>query len=149
MNWRAKSAGHGDVDAMVTLGYMSMNAPVGERNFKTDLFAGYCWLVRAALMDSAQAQEKLSLMYSGGEHDDRGNVLGVDLIQADYWFRLAARSPFHDNSQIRGAIEPKMTTAQMDQAKKMADGWHPLTFEQMKATTIAFPGGGKNCPAMS
>src|ERR1700689_1421696 len=85
--------------------------------FKSDLAQGYCWLARAALMDSAQAQEKLSLMFSSGEHDDRGEVLAADLIEADFWFRLAARSPYHDNSQIRGGIEPKMTSAQLDEAK--------------------------------
>ena len=35
--------------------------------------------------------------------------------EADKWFRLAARSPWHDNPQIRASIEPHMTTAQLDE----------------------------------
>ena len=158
MRWLAVSAGHGNVDAMVNLGYMSMTAPIMDLDKvldtghlpprpKTSLVAGYCWLMRAALMDNPQAQEKLSMMFSSGEHDDDAR-LAADLIQADYWFRLAARSPYHDNSQIRGGIEPKMTTAQLDQAKHLFETWHALKFDEMKAMTIAFP-GGPNCPAMS
>jgi hypothetical protein len=81
--------------------------------------------------------------------DRRGNVIAPDLIQADFWFRLGARDSEYDNSQVRGAIEPKMTTAQLDQVKKMVKDWHKLDFEQMKATKIAIPGDAtRTSPAM-
>ena len=59
-------------------------------------------------------------------------AIAADLVQADYWFRLAARNPFHDNSQIRGAIEPKMTSDEMDAAKRLVDAWRPREFADLK-----------------
>ena len=44
---------------------------------------GICWLVRAALPDEPRAQEKLSMMFAGGEMDGHGTVIPVDFIQAD------------------------------------------------------------------
>ncbi len=98
MKCLAASAEHGNVEAMLNLGYMSL----AER----DLTTGFCWLMRAALLDRAQAQEKLSSVFADGVKDDHGTVIEPDLVQADLWFRLAARSPYHDNSQIRAGIEP-------------------------------------------
>jgi TPR repeat protein len=167
LRWFAASSNHGNVDSMVTLGYLSMTTPMPDftrlreeartglarpqvDNFKADLAAGYCWLLRAALLDAPEAQEKLSLMFSSGEHDDLGNVLKIDLVQADFWFRIAARNPYHDNSQIRGAIEPKMTTAQLNEAKSLFDSWHAINFQQMKATPVGFPANPpRPCPPMA
>jgi hypothetical protein len=55
--------------------------------------------MRAALLDEPRAQEKLSMMFAGGEKDDHGTVIPIDFIQADLWFRLAARSPYDDISR--------------------------------------------------
>ena len=38
---------------------------------------GICWLMRAALLDEPRAQEKLSMMFAGGEKDDHGTVIPV------------------------------------------------------------------------
>ena len=151
MKWLAASARHGNVDAMMSLGYMLVSAPSADRN----LADGYCWLVRSALLDQVQAQEKLSLMLSENEKDDHGTVIAIDLVQADVWFRLAARNPYHDNSQIRSAIEPKMTTEQLGQAKRLVEAWHKRTVQELKATTIPLPAATLNgaspgdCPGMS
>ncbi len=144
LKWFATSARHGNVGAMVNLGYMAVNASISSRN----LADGYCWLMRAALLDDVRAHEKLSTLFAQGEKDDRGNTLAVDLVQADLWFRLAARSPYHDNSQIRAMIEPKMTTDQLNEAKRLFDGWHALTFQELKTTPVKLP-GGPACPAMT
>lgn len=101
LRWLAVSARHGNVDAMLNLGYMSMSTPIGVPSSQANLAEGYCWLVRAALLDHPQAHEKLSMIFATGEKDSRGTTIAIDLIQADYWFRVAARSPYHDNSQIR------------------------------------------------
>lgn len=101
LRWLAVSARHGNVDAMLNLGYMSMSTPIGVPSSQAYLAEGYCWLVRAALLDHPQAHEKLSMIFATGEKDSRGTTIAIDLIQADYWFRVAARSPYHDNSQIR------------------------------------------------
>ena len=110
LKWIAFSAGHGNVDAMLTLGTMSINTPIGVLSSERNVAQGICWLMRAALLDQPQAQEQLSMIFARGEKDERGTAIPVDLVQADFWFRLAARSPYHDNSQIRAMIEPHMTT---------------------------------------
>ncbi len=74
-------------------------------------------------MESHLAQYELALMRSRRTSDNRGNVLEPDLIEADFWFRLGARDSEYDNSQVRGAIEPKLTTAQLDQVKQRIAGW--------------------------
>jgi uncharacterized protein len=119
MKWLAVSANRGNVDAMVRLGYMSMTTPMRGPWNERNLAEGFCWLMRAALLDEPRAQEKLSMMFVGGETDGHGTAIPVDFIQADLWFRLAARSPYHDNSQIRAMIEPHMTTAQLGEAKRL------------------------------
>lgn len=148
MKWLAASANHGDVQAMLNLGYMSVNGAIDAT--LTDLGVGYCWLMRAALADQPQAQEKLSSIFSDGAKDSHGTVIDADLVQADLWFRVAARSPYHDNSQIRAAIEPKMTTEQLDQAKRLFDAWHPLTLRELKTMTISLPPAAQGkCPPMT
>jgi hypothetical protein len=81
-------------------------------------------------------------------------VIAIDLIQADFWFRLAARSPYHDNSQIRSMIEPNMTTEQLDESKRLFAAWRPRTAQELKAITIplpAAPSGAspRSCPAIT
>jgi TPR repeat protein len=155
LRWLAASARHGNVDAMVSLGYMSMNTPIGVSSSERNLAEGFCWLMRAALLDQVQAQEKLSTIFAQGEKDDRGSIIAIDLIQADFWFRLAARSPYHDNSQIRSMIEPNMTTEQLDESKRLFAAWHPRTAQELKAITIALPAAiprgasPRACPAMT
>ncbi len=133
MKWLAMSARHGDVNAMSTLGHMSMNAAMADRN----LVDGYCWLSRAALLDNGQAQEKLTLTFTLGDKDSRGAVLAVDLVQADLWLRVAALSPFHDNSQLRSRIEPNMTSDQSNEAKCLFQAWRPVRFEEVKLLSLA------------
>ncbi len=141
LKWLAASASHGNRDAMVNLGYMALHDSV---------VTGFCWLVRAALLDHVQAQEKLSLVFAQGEKDASGAAILPDLVQADLWFRLAARNPYHDNSQIRAAIEPHMTTDQLNQAKQLFEAWHPRTMQEVRAMTIALPPAMQgNCPPMS
>jgi len=104
--------------------------------------------VRAALLDDFTTQYELALMRSRRLEDRRDNVLDVDLIEADTWFRLGARDRNNDNSQVRGYIEPKMTTAQLDEAKKRVAAWKKLSFEEMKAAKIPVPGTDRTCPPM-
>ena len=145
LRWFESSARHGDADAMVTLGYLALNSSKssGER----DLKRSFCWLMRAALLDRPQAQEKLSVMFASGEADDHGARIGVDLVQADLWFRLAARSSFHDNSQIRASIEPNMTTDEMEAAKRGVESWRPRSFAELKALDIALPPAARGGPS--
>ena len=146
------SAGRGNAEAMVTLGYTLMTVPNGVPSSERNLAQAFCWLMRAALLNQPQAQEKLSMMFTRGEHDDHGNTVPIDLVQADVWFRLAARSPFHDNSQIRAMIGPQMTTDQLNEAKRLVDAWQPRRVEELKTLEIALPAApgapARPCPAM-
>ena len=152
LKWLAVSAGRGNAEAMVTLGYTLMTVPNGVPSSERNLAQAFCWLMRAALLNQPQAQEKLSMMFARGEHDDHGNTVPIDLVQADVWFRLAARSPFHDNSQIRAMIEPQMTTDQLKEAKRVVDAWQPRRVEELKTLEIALPAApgapARPCPAM-
>jgi TPR repeat protein len=153
LKWLAVSARHGNVDAMVNLGFMSMNTPIGMPSTERNLAEGFCWLMRAALLDHVQAQEKLSTIFAAGEKDSRGTVIAIDLVQADLWFRLAARSPYHDNSQIRSMIEPNMTTDQLNETKRLFEAWRPRTPQELRAIAIALPAANgaspRNCPAIN
>ena len=152
LKWLAVSAGRGNAEAMVTLGYTLMTVPNGVPSSERNLAQAFCWLMRAALLNQPQAQEKLSMMFARGEHDDHSNTVPIDLVQADVWFRLAARSPFHDNSQIRAMIEPQMTTDQLKEAKRVVDAWQPRRVEELKTLEIALPAApgapARPCPAM-
>jgi TPR repeat protein len=141
LRWLGVSARHGNADAMFSYGYMAMTAPIKTK----DVTEGYCWIVRAAMLDHKAAQEKLSNVFSLGDKDDRA-IIPVDLAQADLWLRLAAQSPYHDNSQMRARIEPNMTTAQLDAVKGQVAVWQPKKLEELKAVTIPLSGGGgRNC----
>jgi TPR repeat protein len=159
MKWYAIAAGHGNVRAMATLAGLWENEPmmdlrklmetgrIPQKTFERDVVQSYCWRMRASLMGDSLAHYEFALMRSRRNTDNHGNVIEPDLIQADFWFRLGARNREYDNSQVRGAIEPKLTTAQLDQVKKMVADWHKLDFEQMKATPIAIPGNEtRTCP---
>jgi TPR repeat protein len=149
LDWLQAAARRGDSEAMLSIGYAAMNPPGTSTD--RDLTLSFCWLMRAALLDNPRAQEKLSLTFEQGETDGRFTI-AADMVEADYWFRLAARNPFHDNSQIRGAIEPKMTSDEMDAAKRLVDAWRPHTFDQLKTLPIALPAptgaSPRLCPAM-
>jgi len=150
LNWMQASARRGDSEAMLSIGYAAMNPPGTSTD--RDLTLSFCWLMRAALLDNPRAQEKLSLTFEQGETDGRLTI-AADLVQADAWLRLAARNPFHDNSQIRGAIEPKMTSDEIDAAKRLVDAWRPREFAELASLPIALPAPAgvspRLCPAMS
>ncbi len=147
LQWMTKSAGSGNTEAMRILSYMLINPPSGNDYRALD---SYRWLLRAALLDDPEAQEKLSQVYADGM-DVSGHgirtaygtpgqaVVAPDLVQADKWFRLAARNPWHNNPQIRAIIEPRMTTAQLDEARRLAADWHPLPLPEVMALDIAAP----------
>ena len=94
------------------------------------------------------------MMFASGESDSRGAGVGVDLVQADLWFRLTARNPYHDNSQIRAMIEPNMTSDDLDAAKRLVAAWRPRSFEELKGLAIALPPAARGaaspgeCPPM-
>jgi TPR repeat protein len=159
MRWYTIAASRGHVFSMATLGGLWENQPWADLidalkrsrapTFEPDIVQSYCWRVRASLMDSKLAQYELALMRSRDVGDHRGNVLEPDLVEADVWFRLGARDPEYNNSRVRAGIEPKMTTAQLDEVRKRVAAFRALDFQRMKATEILVPGQrGRTCPPM-
>jgi hypothetical protein len=119
-----------------------------EKVFKPDIVQSYCWRMRAALMGGRLAQYELAQMLTRRSSDSRGNVIEPDLLEADVWFRLGARSASYNNTQVRARIEPELTTAQLDKVKQRVAAWHDLNFAEMKAVPLAIPGEGQTCPPM-
>jgi len=134
--WMAVSARHGNLEAMEQLGSLYLNTPDPAMQ---DPAEAYRWLVRASLLDAARSQEALSTLLSEGAIVNGRTVIAPDPIQADMWFRVAARSPFHDNPSMRLSIESKMTSVELEEAKKLAADWHPRPLQEVLAMTIDPP----------
>jgi TPR repeat protein len=134
--WMAISAGHGNLEAMERLGSLYLHTPDPSMQNPAE---AYRWLVRASLLDAPRSQEALSTLLADGASVNGRTVIEPDPIQADMWFRIAARSPFHDNPNIRHSIEGNMTSAQLDAAKKLAADWHPRPLAEVLAMTIDPP----------
>lgn len=134
--WMAVSARHGNLEAMEQLGSLYLNTPDPAMQ---DPAEAYRWLMRASFLDAARSQEALSTLLSEGAIVNGRTVIAPDPIQADMWFRIAARSPFHDNPSIRHSIEGNMTSAELEQAKQLAADWHPRPLAEVMAMTIDPP----------
>ena len=134
--WMATSARHGNLEAMEQLGSLYLHTPDSSLQ---DPAEAYRWLMRASLLDAARSQEALSTLLSEGAIVSGRTVIAPDPIQADMWFRIAARSPFHDNPSIRHSIEMNMTSAELEEAKKLAADWHPRSLQEVLAMTIDPP----------
>jgi TPR repeat protein len=135
-HWMAESARLGNAAAMLDLGSMYFNFPDAVMR---DPSEGYRWLMRAALVDNPAAQEMLSGVLAQGAMVAARIVIPPDLIAADMWLRLAARSQFHDNASQRRQIESTMSTAQLAAAKDRADAWRPNSLDEVLAMTVPLP----------
>ncbi len=150
----ASAGGRGDVDAMRSLSWLLLRA---SDRVKPKPMEAYRWLLRAALLGDAEAQQQLSqLLATGLDTEGRAlwgpydrmlnnqraavpELVPIDLVQADKWFRLAARDGWHDNPAMRQAIEPRMTSAQLAEAQKQVASWHKLTLAEVMALDIPPP----------
>ena len=160
MRWYTIAASRGHIFSMEMLGGLWENVPLNDfvaamragqpdNVFKPDIVQGYCWRMRAALMGSRLAEHELAQRLTRRNSDTRGNVIERDLVEADVWFRLGARSASYNDTRLRASIEPELTTAQLDEVKKKVAAWHDLNFAEMKATAISIPGrAGETCPPM-
>ncbi len=134
--WMATSARHGNLEAMEQLGSLYLHTPDPAMQNPAE---AYRWLMRASLLDAARSQEALSTLLADGASVNGRMLIEPDPIHADMWFRIAARSPFHDNPSIRHSIEGNMSSAELDQAKALAADWHPRPLAEVMAMTIDPP----------
>jgi TPR repeat protein len=136
LQWMAASGRHGNIEAMEQLGSLYLNTP---NQAARDPVEAYRWLMRASLLDAPRSQEALSTLLAEGAIVSGRAVIAPDPVQADMWFRLAARSPYHNNPSIRLRVESTMTSAELEEAKRRAADWRPRTLEQVLAMTIDRP----------
>jgi localization factor PodJL len=149
LRWLARSGGHGNTDSMLQLANILLDGLAGAEKQPEE---GYRWLMRAAMLDEPRAQEKLSQVLATGK-DAEGHALWgpyenisglrrpaageplipIDLVESDKWFRLGARSPWYDNPQIRSMIEPRMTSAQLEEARRRVANWKKSTLPEVMA----------------
>jgi uncharacterized protein len=134
--WMVASARHGNIEAMEQLGSLYLNT---RNPAARDPVEAYRWLMRASLLDATRSQEALSTVLADGIIASGRTVIAPDPVQADMWFRIAARSPFHDNPSIRLSIESRMNSAELEEAKKLAANWHPRPLPEVLAMTIDPP----------
>lgn len=85
-----------------------------------DLTSAAEWYGRSAMQDNMLAQIKLAFLYRRGE----GTV--QDLVQSYLWAALAARQEDHLQGvaeTLQEALAEEMTSAQIADAKRLADAW--------------------------
>jgi TPR repeat protein len=136
IHWRVAAGRHGDLESMFVAGAFYLHA---QDSTQRDPAEGYRWLMRASLLDYPRAQEMLSGILADGVMVGARTVIAPDPVHADMWLRLAARSPFFDNSSIRYHIETPMNSTQLNEAKKLAAEWRPVTLKEALAMPVDPP----------
>ncbi len=108
-------AERGDVDAQFFLAGQYEKGNGVERNPAEAMK----WFRRAADQGDHQAQYFLATSYALGEDVKR------DFVAAYMWFSVAAAKGDKRSAEGRELIEPRMTPAQIAEAKKRASAWKP------------------------
>ena len=70
---------------------------------------------------AAQAQNILGVMY------DKGQGVPQDYVQAHMWFNLAAAQGVKQAAEARDRLAPKMSSAQIEEAQRLAREWKPTS----------------------
>jgi len=78
-------------------------------------------LRRAAEQGDARAQYNLALMY------DEGEGVPKNLVDAYFWFNLAAAQGIEDGKRNRDISEKQMTREQIAEAQRRSAAWKPKT----------------------
>jgi TPR repeat protein len=135
--WLMRAALLGDPQAQEELSTLFANGLNSEGNGVTSATPKADWEI------AAERQTAQALAASGIAPEPAPQTLvAPDLVEADRWFRIASLNPWHNNPAIRAQIEPRMTTTQLDQAKREAATWHPLPLVQVMAMPLPLPNGG-------
>jgi TPR repeat protein len=120
-----QAAKKGSAVAQFSLGVM--NYPIGDLSFdpsKGNLGEALIWYRRAADQGDVDAMVAMGMAYADG--------VGVrqDYVEAHKWYNVAApRTKYgdirNDIMKRRDDLSPKMTTAQISEAQKLARDWKP------------------------
>src|SRR5260370_33889376 len=68
---------------------------------------------------AAQAQNILGVMY------DKGQGVPQDYVHAHMWLNLAAAQGVKQAAEARDRLAPKMSSAQIEEAQRLAPEWKP------------------------
>jgi hypothetical protein len=114
-SWYSKAANQGYTDAEYNLGILYHN---GDGVTKDHREAAR-WYRLAAEKGNAKAQFNLALMYY------RGEGFTKNYVEAYMWAGLSASNGSREAGILRNDLEKKMTSAQLREAKRLAQEWKP------------------------
>jgi uncharacterized protein len=80
---------------------------------------GAIWVRKSAEQGHAMAMADLGLMYASGV------MCRKDAVEADKWLTLSSRQGYGQGTRFMKDLEDTMTPADIEKAKKLADGWTP------------------------
>jgi TPR repeat protein len=113
LKWFRKAAEQGHADSQNHLGFLHF---VGRRVAHDDQQAER-WFRKAAEQGHAEAQSYLGIMLA-----DKSS-LPADYIQAHMWLQLSEEGGYGLAAMQREDIERRMTSTQIEEAKRRADEW--------------------------
>lgn len=116
--WLLKGASQGDANCQFTLGVTALN--------KRDYDNAMDWFLKAANQGNHAAQDKIGLMYRDGIG------VPVDNIQAFMWFTISANISGQYFTPLRDTLALKMTSAELDEAKRRAAEWKPVVVKRKR-----------------
>lgn len=128
VKWLRKGAERGDASFQSQLGTMYVHG----RGIPQDYAEAVKWFRKAADQDNAMAQFDLGIAYAKGDGMPKD-----DLVQAHMWFNLAASHPYWTRDPslekkrrekavaARDEVAAKMTSAQINEAQRLAREWKP------------------------
>jgi TPR repeat protein len=111
IEWMARSAEHGHVDAFVQLGIIYRDGRGGA----VDLPKAVTWFRKAALKGSAQGQ----YLYATALEHGRGT--NSDKVQAYIYYNLAALQPYAGAEAALTRLKGQLSTEEIERATRMAD----------------------------
>ena len=113
--WYRRSADQGNPRAQNNLGTMYRLGLGVQKDYQEAIK----WFRRAADQGNGGGQNHLGLMYYKGEG------VSQDYIQAYMWASLAAEQGLEQAIQALAMLEKEMTSAQIEEAKRLAREWKP------------------------
>ena len=113
VSWYLKSAEQGYADAQAMLGIMYENGAGVTLDYKK----AASWYRKAAEQGQPMAQSLLGSLYV------EGHGVSASLVEALKWYTLAASTGYKVGQENVSEIEPKMTKAQIKQARALVLQW--------------------------
>lgn len=107
------AAAHGNAEAECNLAIL-YQAGIGVPQSYKDALS---WYQKAAEQGYAKAQQNLGALYGNGQGTTK------DFVKAYKWLLLAQRSGYKDSPQALDSLRRQMSSEQIAEAQRQADGW--------------------------